>query len=147
MECKHAKMSMHIPLRLIERVCVWYSLWMGMMPTDIVPAIQRCFGTHAYSRSIFGWCKAFQDGRTKLSDIWHPGAPQHVHTWHHFRQVKVLLDQNHSISINRLSQSVGISVGSTHRLLHKDLTLKKCCAKLVPHNLTDRHKMLRRRFC
>ncbi len=49
--------------------------------------------------------------------------------------------------IDRLSCSVGISVRSTHRLLHKDLQLRKKCAKLIPHVLTERQKMQRRRFC
>ena len=38
-------------------------------------------------------------------------------------------------------------MGSTHRLLHQDLKLKKRCAKLIPHVLTDHQKLQRRRFC
>ena len=139
---------MRIPHRLVQRVCVWFGFKLGMNSKQICVEMKRIFGAHAYSdSSVYGWCAAFRNGRTKLGDLCRPGAPQRARTRRRFCQVRVLLDENCSVSIDRLSESMGISVGSTHRLLHKDLHLKKRCAKMIPHVLTERQRMLRRRFC
>ncbi len=57
------------------------------------------------------------------------------------------VDENRNISVDELSRTLGISVGSTHRILRKDLNLKKKSAKMIPHRLTPEHCCKRRDFC
>lgn len=147
MECACTKMSMRIPNRIVQQVCVWFGVKLGMNSKEILGHMHACFGLTAYSQSsVYGWCKAFRSGRDKLGNLWRPGAPQRAWTRHRIRQVKVLVAENKRITIDHLSNSISISVGSTHRLLHKDLKLK-ICAKLIPNVLTDHQKRQRILFC
>ncbi len=145
---KIAKMSQRIPRRLVQRISVWYSLRLGKNAKDTAVDIARIFGNCAYKKStVYKWHTAFCTGRTKLGDILKPGAPQRARTRHRFRQAKVFVEGNRRICIDQLSTRLGISHGSTFRLLHKDLHMKKRTAKLIPHTLTLEHLRKRRCFC
>ncbi len=148
MEPKCAKMSMLIPRHLVQRICVWFCVSMKLSGKETVAAVQKAFGCTAYSRSsIFGWHKSFTEGRQKLGDLLCLGAPQRARTCRCIRQCKIKVSENRNISVDELSRTLGISVGSTHRILRKDLNLKKKSAKLIPHRLTQEHCRKRREFC
>ncbi len=145
---KVAKMSQRIPRRLVQCVCIWYSLRLGKNAKDTAADIDRIFGTCSYKKStVYKWHTAFRTERTKLGDILRPGAPQRARTRRRMRQCKVIVEDNRRIYIDQLSTRLGISHGSTFRLLHKDLNLKKRTAKLIPHSLTPEHKRKRHEFC
>ncbi len=129
-------------------VCVWFALKLGYTGTETVDKVRRVFGRSAYARStIFNWHKAFKTGRTKLGDLVRPGAPQRARTRRKIRQCKVLVDGKKNVCVDKLSWTLGISQGSTYRLLTKDLKLKKKAAKLVPHRLTEAQCRKTRFFC
>ncbi len=139
---------MRIPRCLIQRVCVWFSVKIGAGPKDTYGAIQGAFGAGAYGRSaVYKWHLAFRSGWTKLGDLMRPGAPQRARTRRRIRQCRTILDGDRRITIDKISNSLGISHGSTWRLLHKDLKVSKKCAKMVPHELTPRQCRQRRAFC
>ncbi len=148
MDRKRANMSMRIPRRLLQRVCVWFSVRMGVTAKDCVDAVKLAFGCGMYSRStIYLWHKAFRSGHTKLGDFICTGAPQRACTCRRIRRCKVLVEQNRNVCVEELSRTLGISQGSTHRILRKDLNLRKKSAKLVPHRLTPAQCRQRRLFC
>lgn len=148
MEAKKAKMSMLIPRRIVQRICVWYSLRLGKNAKVTAADISAIFGATSYKKStVYKWHTAFRTGQRKLGDILRPGVPQRARTRRNIRQCKVLVENNRRVCIDQLSTNIGISHGSIHRLLHKDLNLKKRTAKLVPHKLTEEHKCKRREFC
>ncbi len=110
--------------------------------------IQAVFGQTAYKKSaVYKWHASFKEGRTKLGDLTRSGAPQIARTCRRIRQCKTLVDNNKRIWVQTLSNTLGISYGSTLRILHKDLNMKKKCAKLIPRQLTPDHIRKRRQFC
>ena len=147
-DCKRANMSMKIPRHLLQHVCIWFCVRMCVTPKDTVDAVKVAFGHGAYSRtSVYDWHKAFRSGRTKLGDLIKPGAPQRACTRHRIRHCKVLVEQKKNICVEELSQTLGISQGSTHRILCKDLNMRKRSAKLVPYTLTAAHQRQCWFFC
>ncbi len=141
-------MSMKIPRRMVQRVCVWFSMRLGKTAKDTLANMETVFGETSYKKSaVYKWHASFRSGRTKLGDLLHPGAPQRARTRRCIRQCRVLVENNRRIRVDQLSRTLGISHGSTLRVLHKDLGLKKRSAKLVPHQLTEEHKRKRREFC
>ncbi len=74
MAAKRAKMSMQIPQCLVQRVCIWYSMRLGLKPAQTARDFEIVFGEGACSRrTIERWHKSFEQGRTKLGDMLHPG--------------------------------------------------------------------------
>ena len=141
-------MMMRIPHRLVQRVCVWFSMQLGRNPKETLAQMQQVFTQTCYKPStVYKWHASFWNGRTKLGDLMRHGAPQRACTRHRIRQCRTLVDGDRRIRVHPMSRTLGISYGSTLRLLHKDLNLKKKSAKLVPHQLTAEHRHKRRHFC
>ncbi len=121
---------------------------MGVTAKDCVDAVKLAFGHGTYSRStIYNWHKAFREGRTKLGDFIQCGAPQRARTRRRIRLCRAMVERKKAICIEELSRTLGISFGSTHKILRTDLHLKKKAAKLVPHKLTDAQCRQKRLFC
>ncbi len=128
---------MRIPQRLVQRVCVWYSMQLGDPATKTFSDMQRIFGNTVYSRtSVFRWHKDFRDGRTKLGDMFRKGGPKLARNATMISSCKRKVLRNKCTGIHKLARSLSISYGSVHTILHKDLKMRKRAAKLVPHNLT-----------
>ncbi len=148
MACKEASMSMKIPQKLVQRVCVWYSMQQGLTAADTCQQITQVFGQQAYSdRSIFRWHKDFSGGRTKLGDLFRRGGPKLARNATMIAQCRRKVERNRHVTVDHLSHSMGISHGSVVSILHKDLHLSKRAAKLVPHVLTPRQRQNRVDFC
>ncbi len=148
MEEKSATMSMKIPRQIVQRVCIWFSLRLGRTPSQTLTEMQAVFGNTSYKKSaVYKWHAAFSSRRTKLGDLLRPGAPQRARTRRRIRQCKVIIDNDRHVKVDQISRTLGISHGSTLRILHKDLGLQKRAAKLVPQQLTEEHMRKRRRFC
>ncbi len=145
---KRATMSMRIPHRLVQRVCVWFCVKLDLTAKDTLGHLRNFFPGICYSRStVYRWHLAFAQGRQKLGDFMRQGAPISARTRRNIRRVKALVNQNRRINIDQISNSVGVSHGTVHKILHKDLKLCKKCPKFVPHKLTDAQKAKRLEFC
>ncbi len=148
MDQKRANMTMRIPFRLVQRVCIWFSLKLGHPATVTFRQMETIFGRNCYSRTtIFRWHKDFSDGRTKLGDLMRHGAPCRARNRRSVRRCKVLILQNRHVCIDQLSTTLGISHGSVFKIVRQDLKYKKKCAKLIPHALTDAQCQRRLTFC
>lgn len=140
MDQKRANITMRIPHRLVQRACVWFSMCLGCTPKETLAEMQQVFGQNCYCPStVYKWHASFRNGCMKLGDLMRHGAPQHARTQRTIRQCRTLVDGDRRIRVHPLSRSLGISYGSTLRLLYKGLNLKKKSVKLVPHQLTAEH--------
>lgn len=141
-------MSMKIPQKLVQRVCVWYSMRQGVTTADTCRQIAQIFGPAVYSEcSIFCWHKSFGDGRTKLGDLFRKGGAKLARNATMVSQCRRKVDRNRRVTVDHLAHSMGISHGSVVSILHKDLKLSKRAAKLVPHVLTPHQRQQRLQFC
>ncbi len=58
MASKRAKMSMRIPMRLVQRVCVWFAWKQGKSGKTTLEDMTAAFGEVCYARStVYFWYK------------------------------------------------------------------------------------------
>jgi len=51
--------------------------------------------------------------------------------------VKAVLDRDRCLNVRLIAEEVGLPKTDIHRIITKDLHMRKICAKLVPKNLSD----------
>ncbi len=110
----------------------------GRSQKDILQTLQRVHGANALSKSsIQRWVSRIQNGGD-LQDKARSGAPV-LHTLRH-QKAQQKLQENPKKSVRQLARDLNLSVGSTHKLLTKDMQLKKRMARWAPHHLNDNQK-------
>ncbi len=135
--------------KMVQRVCIWYSYSKGEEYRVCLQELTQLFGGDRISeRSIRRWWKSFRDGtRTKdnLSDKLSTGRPKSARTDENCAVVLEHVLADRRVSIPQLSDATGLSMGSIHKILKKDLKMSRVCAKFVPRVLRDderTHRML-----
>ncbi len=64
-----ANLSMRVPSKMAQRICVWFSMKCGDQPAETVQKM-RCFPQDCYLKpTVCCWHKSFREGRTKLGDL------------------------------------------------------------------------------
>ena len=148
MAAKKVTISMLIPVRIVQRSCVWFCWKEGSSATETYRQMQFVFRRKCYSRrSVFRWHKDFAKGHQKLGDLLCPGAPKSVQTPQKIDQCKQLVMANRRLGVHQLSSSLSISYGTTLTILHKELSLDKKAAKMIPHKLSAVDIRKRLEFC
>ena len=78
---------------------------------------------------VFRWHKKFQDGFTYLKDRSRPGQRKTVVTNDKIAAVLGLIKRDARLTVKNIAHSVGISLGSAHKILTQQLKLRKVCAR------------------
>ncbi len=89
--------------------------------------------------TIRRWYSKFEAGFNRTTDLPRSGAPT-LRTPQKIQQVRQIIQQDKHQSVARVAVRSQLSVGTTHKLLTKDLHLQKKPAKWVPHLLTQAQK-------
>ncbi len=92
--------------------------------------------------SIRRWYAKFSQGVQGVADAPHPGRPRRQ-TPAKIQQVQQLLQAEPRRTVRELAAQTGLSTDCAHKLLKKDLTLKKKSAHWIPHLLTPAQKLRR----
>lgn len=101
-------------------------------------------------QSVWCWWKDFRDGlctKDNTSDKKSSGRPRSARTDENTAVIleHVLADRH--VSVVQLSEQTGLSVGSVHKILCKDLKMSRVCVKFVPRLLKDEEKTHRMVTC
>ena len=94
-------------------------------------------------RIVFRWVKAFKAGKFSFEDDTRPGRPKTSVTKANIAAVKIVVEQDARLSVKDIANCTGISEGSVQTIQKKLLDLRKVCARLVPHLLTEEQKTQR----
>ena len=101
----------------------------------------KLFGGESSGYSICTrWAREFANGREAVEDENRLGAPKSVRSENTIESVRQQIDQDPHSSIREISSNLGRSYGIVQTILLEDLTLKKVCARWVPHFLTEDQK-------
>ncbi len=132
---------------LQQRVNIHFCVKMGWTFAEIRNALHTCYNTVLGDRSIHKWILQFRAGRTVVVDK--PRAPRGKsgRSQRNIRRVEDLIAADRRVTVHELSVKSGISTGSVHRIVRKDLKLKKRCSTFVPAVLTETYKQRRRDIC
>ena len=121
---------------------------LGDCATKIHDDLKQVFGEHCCSYdTVARWIRQFNDGRDNLKDKARSGRPPTSVNKGSLARAEAILKEDRSVTIGYLAVELGISVGSTHTLLHDKLGLRKRCSRWIPHQLTPDQKMQRVSIC
>ena len=110
---------------------------------ETIQKIQRVFGDDAIGiTQIMEWCNRFKDGRTLVESDACSGTPSTSQNDKLIDQVRTLVMQDHCVTVQELAEEVGISTGSVHSILTRDLAMQTESVKFVPKLLTMQQKQL-----
>ncbi|XP_011630294.1 histone-lysine N-methyltransferase SETMAR-like [Pogonomyrmex barbatus] len=91
-------------------------------------------------KTVYFWINEFKRGRTLIKDETRPGRPVEVTTPEMIEKIHRIVMEDRRIKVRDIAEIVGISVDRVHNILHKELEMKKLCARWVPRLLDDRSK-------
>ena len=89
------------------------------------------------------WATEFANGKEAVEDEHRSGAPKPVRSENTIESVRQQIDQDPHSSIRGISSNLDLSYGTVQTIFLGDLTLKKVCARWVPHILTEDRKRQR----
>ena len=66
-----------------------------------------------------------------------PGRPSTSTSDDHVKRVRAVILGNHRLTVRKVADEVGISIGSCHKMFTQKLQMHCDSTKFVPHLLTD----------
>ncbi|GBO11356.1 hypothetical protein AVEN_111355-1 [Araneus ventricosus] len=109
----------------------------GVGGREMYRQMKAVYGEYSLSRStVVEWRKRFLEGRALLEDDARPGQANRVITPEMIAEVHDLVLNNRRVTMDEIHRLLGISVGTTHTIMHQHLKFRKICAQWVPHELT-----------
>ncbi len=139
---KCAGISMELPLRMIQCVCIWYSMRLGTPASKTLADLRQVFSNQDYysKTSVFRMHKEFASGHRKVGDLPRSGRPKTARSRGNIDVCRHAVWRNKNIDIHRLTRILSTSYGTVFWILHHDLALKKRTSKFIPHALTADQK-------
>ncbi len=142
------KHVLEIPVKLQQRVAIHFCQKLGITLTLTNVFLRQVFGGQTLcERSIRRWYKAFENGRTRITNF-----PRAHKIWRgrslgNIQAVKHLVEQDRWIGLCSLSAETSLTYGTVFRILKDDLGLIRKSAKLVPKMLDNRQRNLHLTLC
>ena len=102
---------------------------LGRKGTEIIQALQTVYKDHAPKKTcVYKWIERFRDGREAVEDDEGRGRPTTSKNNEKIDFVRNLVKEDGRLTVYQIAETVGISVGSAHSILHDDLCLIKLSA-------------------
>ena len=99
------------------------------------------FGESTMSKTrVYELYKRFQEGREDVEDDERPGRPSTSIADENVDKVKEMIMNDRRITIRKVADDVGISIGSCHEIFSDFLGMKRVTAKFVPKLLIFEQK-------
>ncbi|GBM24493.1 hypothetical protein AVEN_254010-1 [Araneus ventricosus] len=106
--------------------------------------MKAVYGEYSLSRStVVEWRKRFLEGLELLEDDARPAQANRVITPEMTAEVHDLVLNNRRVTVDEIHRLLGISVGTTHTIMHQHLKFRKICSQWVPHQLTAEQRNIR----
>jgi len=116
----------------------------GLTPNEIHSKFTKVYGDSSPSFStIKKWAAEFKRGRTSLEDDPREGRPNSATTPEIIEQVHDMLLDDRRMKMREIAETIGISKECVGYILHKELNMKKLCARWVLRLLTADQKHTR----
>lgn len=126
------------------RVIIKFSTLLGKSALEIHKNLCEVLRNDAPCiKTVRKWVREVEDGRTDVADRGHDGRPAVVLCEETIEKVKAAVEEDKRRTCTELSEIVGVSKSTVHRILTDELGKKKVFAKWVPHLLTPEQKQAR----
>ena len=131
-----------------QRFVIKFHYRSGKNAQETFDIMKQTYGNQCLGRStIFRWHSSFKKGRESAKLIPHGGRPKTAATEVNINTVWAMVQEDRSITVERIADIMNISVGSAHHILKDELKLNRVCARWVPHFLTTEQMKKRVEKC
>ncbi|XP_067942994.1 protein GVQW3-like [Watersipora subatra] len=131
-----------------QRVCVKFCVKLGKSGAETLQMLRTAYGDSALKKTAcYEWHKKIREGRTSTKDDDRMGRPATSRTTTATDLVRQQVMGNRRLTIREISAESGLSYGTCHLILTKDLGMRRISAKMVPKLLTDDQKEKRVSCC
>ena len=121
------------------RTNIKFLVKLGWKGTEIIQALQTVYKDDAPKKTcVYKWIKRFRDGREAVEDDEGRGRPTTSKNNEKIDFVRNLVKEDGRLTVYQIAETVGISVGSAHSILHDDLCLSKLSARWVSNCTNDK---------
>ena len=125
-----------------------FHLLLGKSPLEIHQVMEQALQDFCPSyETVRRWVVAIRAGKEDLDDEPRTGRPVTATSPDVEEKVAAAVRQDRRLTTRQMSEMVGVSHNSVHKILTENLGKRKVCAKWVPHLLTDEQKTLRVNLC
>ena len=104
---------------------------------DVVPSL----------RTVERWYSEFKHGNFTLDDAPRTGRPNISNIDENVQLVQDLIREDPRVTYAKLEHDTKLLSGTINNILHKELGVRKVCARWIPHSLTLEEKKSRVDFC
>ena len=88
--------------------------------------LRKAFGNSTMSqKNVYKWYKDFKEGRERVDDLERSGRPSTSTDDQHVNKVKEIVLKNRRLTVEDLTDMIGISEGSVKTILKDHLGLRK----------------------
>ncbi|XP_064115144.1 protein GVQW3-like [Macrobrachium nipponense] len=127
-----------------QRYCIKFCYKLGDTQVQTIQKIQQAFGDETMViTEIKEWYNCFKQGQTSVESKPRSGRPSTSRNKEFVENVCRIVEEDRRITINEITEEVGISTGSVHTILTEDLAMRRVSAKFVPKLLVEQQKQLR----
>ena len=127
------------------RTNIKFLVKLGWKEAEIIQALQTVYKDDGLKKTcVYKWIERFRDGREAVEDDEGRGRPTTSKTNEKIDFVRNLVKEDGRSTVYQIAETMGISVGSAHSILHDDLCLSKLSARWVPKALRPNQLNLRR---
>ncbi|XP_055310682.1 protein GVQW3-like, partial [Sitodiplosis mosellana] len=106
--------------------------------------LEKCYSESAPSRQMVEkWFAEFKRGRSSTEDLPRSGRPNEAVTQENIKKVHKIVLADRKVKLQEIADTLKISKGSVHTILHEHLPMRKLFSKWVPRLLTVDQKQQR----
>ena len=117
---------------------------LGWKGTEIIQVLQTVYKDDAPKKTcVYKSIERFRDGREAVEDDEGRGRPTTSKNNEKIGFVRNLVKEDGRLTVYQIAETVGISVGLAHSILHDDLCLSKLLARWLPKALRPNQLNLR----
>lgn len=132
--------------KIKHRAVIEFFVKKGLKAMEIHTEMVNVLGESAPSKTmVCKWAREFKHGRTSIEDDPRSGCPKSATTPEIIQKTHDMVMNDRRVKVREVSEAIGISKERVGHILHKELKMKKLCARWVPHLLTIDHKRTRMR--
>ena len=129
---------MDSPHKLKVRANIKLLVKLGWKKSEIIENVKKVYGDKAPKKTtIYAWISRFESGREDLVDDSRSGRPSTSINEDNVKGIKALVEDDPRVSVEIISLTQKLSVGSVHNILKEKLGLSKINGRWVPKQLSE----------
>lgn len=134
-----------IDINVEQRVVIKFYVKLGKSASETFSLLKTVYEESCLKRStLFKWFKRFQDGHESVEDDPRSGRPQTSKTDENIEKVGAMIRSDRRLTLRLMADKLKIDKECVRQILHENFNMSKVCAKMVPKNLSDEQKEVRK---